>query len=115
VKSARRPVTEPLLAVLTLVVMAMLIAVTYLGGGPGAILAVLPLALFVGFLLVGRFPGEDLLAELRGTRHDRTSPRAEPRPPLPRAIFAGVSLPLALLATVRSLRGPPRQGLPGLA
>jgi hypothetical protein len=110
----RQLLTEPLLAALTFVVMAMLVAVTYLGGGPDAILAVLPIALLVGALLAGRFPGEQVLAELREVLRKPSERRADRVPSLPRANPAGISLPLLLLATARALRAPPPHGTPSL-
>jgi hypothetical protein len=106
--TGRRLLTEPLLAVLTFVVMAMLVAVTYLGGGPDAILAVLPLALLIGALLAGRFPGEEVLAELREALRKPSRRNSDPRPQLPRANPVGSSLRLVLLATARALRAPPQ-------
>jgi hypothetical protein len=112
--TGRQRLTEPSLAVLTFVVMAMLVAVTYLGGGPDAILAVLPIALLIGALLAGRFPGEEVLAELREVLRKPSRRRAESRLALPRANPVGVSLPLVLLATARALRAPPIRMAPSL-
>jgi hypothetical protein len=110
----RPSLTEPWLAVLTFAVAGMLVAVTYLGGGPDAILAVVPAALLLGFLLAGRFPGEELLAQLREARREPRRRRADARSSLPRANPVGVSLSLVLLATARALRAPPPRGAPGL-
>jgi hypothetical protein len=101
--------TEPLLAALTFVVLAMLVAVAYLGGGPDAILAVLPVALLAGALLAGRFPGEEVLAELREALHTPSRRRVDSKPLLPRPNPLGIFLSLVLLATARALRAPPPQ------
>ncbi len=85
---------------------ALLLLGVLLAAGPGETLAALPLVLLLVALVFNHYPGERLIARLG----ERFRPR-RPRPastPAPRHRVALRPRPaLAVLATVRPLRGPP--------
>jgi hypothetical protein len=85
---------------------ALLIVCLVLSGGPEGLLAALPAVLFVLALVLGRYPGEELIEWLaRRLRPPRRRPVSATAPRRGEASLP--SFALALLAGVRTLRGPP--------
>jgi len=78
-----------------------------MAAGPGETLAALPLVLVLLALVFKRYPGERLIARL-AERFRPRRPRAESTPAPAHGPAPWPRPALAVLATARSLRGPPR-------
>lgn len=93
---------------LPLLLTGTLLAASYAGGLAAAILPLAPIVLLLSALLVGRYPGEDLLARLAARRSGPPRSTDPPRPsPLPRQPLRIAPTGGILLALRISGRAPP--------
>jgi len=86
---------------------ALLCAVAVASGGPAQLLGVLPAILIVVLLACDRYPGEEAIRRLAERYRPGRRVSAASSPPSGRWTELSASRRLLLLATCRTLRGPP--------